>query len=95
MKKRKTGKGLLKGGTKDDHDQGETSNEDAVSLVLTERSMRIVDRVSGETYFKTLLTDVSFIASVETKKLRVFAVVHKGQFGARRCYMFNGIWFHS
>ena len=63
LKKRKIAKGLLKGGTIEDHDKGETANEDAVSLVLTERSMRVVDRVSGDTYFKTLLTDVSFIAS--------------------------------
>ena len=82
-------KGLMRGGSVTLHDQGEVADEDPVTLVLTERSIRIVDRIGGETMFKTLLTDVAFTCAFKQGPLSVFAfIASMDQLGSKRCYFF-------
>jgi len=82
-------KGLQRGGSLMVHDQGEVADEDPVTLVLTERSIRIVDRIGGDTMFKTLLTDVTFTCAFKAASLNVFAfIASMDQLGSKRCYFF-------
>jgi hypothetical protein len=88
-KKLKKAKGLSKGGSITAHDHGEVSLEDPVTLVLTERSLRIVDRIAGETITKFMLNDMTFTSAITVNKVHIFAfIVRVNQFGSCKAFIF-------
>eukprot|EP00039_Didymoeca_costata_P028262 m.20511 g.20511 ORF g.20511 m.20511 type:complete len:651 (-) comp6865_c0_seq1:143-2095(-) len=87
--KKKTKQSTQFGGTLQDIDGGQICLEDPVTLVLTARSLRIVDRTAGETIFKCLLTDVFITISGEVDGVPIFAFSTVfDRLGTCKCFLF-------
>ena len=68
---------------------GTAVEEDPITIIITPRSLRIIDRLAGETVFKFLLPNITFATSSKGSKHDTFGcVVHNEQLGITNCHLF-------
>jgi len=68
---------------------GAAVEEDPVTIVVTPRSLRILDRLAGETIFKFLLPTITYATSSKGSKHDTFGcVVHNDRLGVTNCHLF-------
>eukprot|EP00039_Didymoeca_costata_P010634 m.143760 g.143760 ORF g.143760 m.143760 type:complete len:780 (+) comp14905_c0_seq3:253-2592(+) len=80
---------LLRGGMSSSQ-QGITVEEDPITLIITPRSLRIVDRLAGETVFKFLLPAIKFASSTKGQKTDIFGfIVHNERLSLTNCHLFH------
>lgn len=80
---------VLRGGVSSSQ-EGIAVEEDPVTIIITPRSLRIIERLAGETVFKFLLPTVTFASSTKGNKVDIFGfIVHNERLKLTNCHLFH------
>jgi hypothetical protein len=81
--------GILRGGAITSK-EGVTVEDDPCSVIITPRSLRIVDRLAGETLYKTLVAGIAFSVAIKGKQGDLFGmIVSNERLGISNCHLFR------